>query len=56
MVVRHFKVHLAYARVATKRMRMCGTCKIFYAVGFMCAHHARMYADTPMPTLVYFVS
>ena len=34
MVVRHFKVYLAYARVATKRLRMCGTHKIFHAAGF----------------------
>ena len=54
MVVRHFQVHLAYARVATKRLRMCGTRKIFHAACFMCARrarHARMYADVPMPTL-----
>ena len=33
------KVHLAYAHVATKQLRMCGTRKIFHAAGFMCAHH-----------------
>ena len=53
MVVRNFNVYLAYARVATKRLRMCGTRKIFHAAGFMCA---RMYADTPMPILACFLS
>ena len=63
MVVRHFKVHLAYAcvatkrlRIATKRLRMCGMRKVFHVAGFMCARHARMYADAPMPTLAYFFS
>ena len=53
MVVCHFKVHLAYARVATKRLRMCGTRKLFHAAGLICARHARMYADAPVPTLAY---
>ena len=54
LFVDHFKVHLAYA--ATKRLRMCGMRKIFRAAGFMCACHARMYADAPMPTLAYLLS
>ena len=55
MVVHHFKVHLAYAHVATERLRMCGTRKIFHAAGFTCALHARMYADAPVPTTGIFL-
>ena len=46
--------HFAYARVATKGLHVCGSRKIFHAVGFMCACHARMYADAPVPTLAIF--
>ena len=59
MVVRHFKVHLAYARVVTKWLCMCGTHKIFHAAGFIYACHAHhMYNDAPVPTLAiaYFLS
>ena len=56
MVVCHFKAHLAYVRVATKWLRMCGMRKIFHAAGSMCARHARMYDDAPVPTLAYFFS
>ena len=58
MVLRHFKVHLAYARVrvATKLLRMCGTRKIVHAAGLMCARRARMFANAvPVPTLAYFL-
>ena len=55
MLVRHFKVHLAYACVATKRLRMCSTHKIFHVTGFMCVYHARMYADAPVSILAYFL-
>ena len=59
MVVRNFKVHLAYARVATKRLRMCCAArvkKIHAAADLMCARPARMYADAPTSTLAYFLS
>ena len=51
MDVCHFIVHFANTRVVTKRLCMCGMRKIFNAAGFMCARHACMYADAPMPTL-----
>ena len=53
MVVRHFKVHLAYARVATKNDCICAVRVKYSTLQVLCACHARMYTDAPMPTLAY---